>query len=174
MKRVPAPQPAPEFNRPFDTGEMTGAVEARRIEANGEERRALARRFGLLSLDRLEAVLEIRRMGPGLFRIEGRLQADVVQQCVVTLDPVPSAVDSAVEATFAREARETDAEDAPEPLDGNMIELGEVVAQELALALDPYPRKPGVRIEDVLPGGDGAEASSSPFAKLSEIKKKRG
>ena len=169
-----ATTPAAEFSRPFDTGEMTGFSEARRLDANFEERGALAERFGLLSLDRLVAELEVRRMGPGLFRVAGRFQADVVQECVVTLDPVPARVDGEVGATFAREARETDTDDAPEPMEGNIIDLGEVVAQELALTLDPYPRRPGAQIEDILPRAAGDEAPSGPFAKLSKLQKKGG
>jgi uncharacterized metal-binding protein YceD (DUF177 family) len=174
----------PEFSRPLDVSDIPSAGIVRDIGANADERAALARRFGLLALDRLEAHLTIKMLDDGHCRVSGRLFADVTQPCVVSLEPVPAKLDAAIAATFAAdlasEATEihVDAgggDDDPEPMEGGRIDLGETVAQHLALALDPYPRKAGVDLGKILRDRAAAsmqEGASSPFAKLSELKKK--
>ncbi len=84
-----SPDPQPEFSRPvpvdrFGEGEIT-----EEISAEPGERAALARRFGMLSLDRLSATLRLERAGArNLVRIAGRLAAEVTQASVLTLEPV--------------------------------------------------------------------------------------
>ena len=57
-----------------------------------------------------------------------------------------------------------DADLDSEPLTGDVIDIGEIAAQALALALNPYPRStapaPGVISEEA------ARAASNPFAVL--------
>ncbi len=68
--------------------------------------------------------------------------------------------------------------DAPEPLTGNMLDVGEIVAEQLSLTADPYPRRPGIKLEDVLPKPTAAPAGSAPeqrrhpFAGLAALKDK--
>jgi uncharacterized metal-binding protein YceD (DUF177 family) len=140
-----------EFSRPVAADAIGPQRQVREISADAEERRQLARRFGLLSLDRLEATVELRRHAGDVIRLTGRLAADVVQSCVVSLAPVPAHIEADFETSYsaaAAESPEVDldplGEDAPEPLVGGGIDLGEAVAQQLAVALDPYPRAPGV------------------------------
>ena len=61
-----------------------------------------------------------------------------------------------------------DAEDPPEPVVDGGVDIGEVVTEHLALALDPYPRREGARMRV----GDwaGSEGDSSPFAVLKSLK----
>lgn len=122
------------------------------VDAAPGERAALARRFDLIALDRLAASGWVRRgAARGSVLLEGRLEAAVIQACVVSLAPVPArlAVDfrRLFVATSAgpagREVVVDPLADEPEPLPGRVIDLGEIVAEELALALDPYPRAPG-------------------------------
>ena len=191
MKRRPPAGEGPqtEFYRPFDTGEMSEAVAEREISANDDERAALARRFGLQALDRLSATLTVRRVRDDMFHVSGRLSAAVVQQCVVTLEPLRSSLDESVAATFvkpravaakgkagaAEEGLDSLEDEGPEPMDGDLIDLGEAVAQQLAVSLDPYPRAPGASLEAVLPRGRAAETEEekrpSPFAVLESLRK---
>ena len=105
----------------------------------------------------------------------GRFAATVVQQCVVTLEPVTNRVEGEIAQRFAPDvepdtaeiAFDALAEEPPEPLSGGAAELGELVVEHLALALDPYPRAPGAQA--ALPGEDG-EGAATPFAKLRDIK----
>ena len=187
-RRPPAGEAQTEFYRPFDTGEMSEDVAEREISANDAERVALAQRFGLRALDRLSATLTVRRVYDDMFHVSGRLSAAVVQQCVVTLEPLQSSLDEAVAVTFvkpktmggkgkvgATEAEEGLEDEGPETMDGDLIDLGEAVAQQLAVSLDPYPRAPGASLKAVLPRGvtaeTGEEKRPSPFAVLETLRK---
>jgi Large ribosomal RNA subunit accumulation protein YceD len=176
-----SPQTA-EFSRMVAIGRLDGDKIMEKIEASEAERVALARRFGLVSLDKLEADVTLRRMGHGpVVRFEGSLRAKVVQRCVVSLDSIENVIEEDFALHFAPERRDRpsghviekdygdDGDDLPEPLVDDQIDIGEAVAQHLALALDPYPRRPGVTLEDVLGPSKGAAAASeaqSPFAVL--------
>ncbi|MFO0995141.1 MAG: DUF177 domain-containing protein [Alphaproteobacteria bacterium] len=174
--------PQPEFSRPFDTAELGEVAEHRVIEATEEECRALADRFGALGIDRLRAELTIAKLGPGLFRLEGRLSASVRQRCVVTLDPLESSIDERVSISYAsgdgggeEGVADDQGDDGPEALHGSVIDLGEAVSQHLALALDPYPRAPGASLDAVLPrSSETPEKSASPFAALAALRKRMG
>ena len=142
----------PEFSRRVELARLGALESTYPISAEAQERGALARRFELLSLDRLEAEIHLKRVGGGLVRLTGRLSADVAQACVVSLEPVASALEQDFTVLYgATELDKTvmvDLEsDAAEPFDGDAIDIGEAVAQQLALALDPYPRAPGVSLE---------------------------
>jgi uncharacterized metal-binding protein YceD (DUF177 family) len=166
---------APELSRPVPADSIGAQRQTRRIEAGRDEREGLARRFALLALDRLEAEIELYRGGDDVIRLHGRMIADAVQSCVVSLAPVPAHLDVAFDATYSAEATgaaeaEVDplGEDPPEPIAEGVIDLGEAVAQQLAVALDPYPRAPGTAAS----AAAGAETERpSPFAALASMKK---
>jgi hypothetical protein len=65
-----------------------------------------------------------------------------------SLKPGPGPVSEGMVAR--EEAREVvvdpEAEEPPEPLGPGGLDLGEAVAQQLAVALDPYPRAPGAAL----------------------------
>jgi uncharacterized metal-binding protein YceD (DUF177 family) len=170
----PVSEPTPEFSRLVVVEEMSADVQTRTLAATPAECQALARRFELVALGRLEASVRLRRFKGGqMVEVRGRLSADVVQTCVVSLDPVPNTVEERFSALFAVPALmpETEMElmadpaaleeDLPEPMVGGRIDLGELTAQHLSLALDPYPRKPGV--EFVCPP-EAPEAAPEPRA----------
>lgn len=190
MKRRPPSGEAlrpTEFYRPFDTGEMSDDLAEREISADKAECAALASRFGLQALERLSAILVIRRVSDGMFHVSGQLSADVVQLCVVTLEPLKATLDEAVSVTFvkpritgpkgkaAAEAEESLEDEGPETMEGDLIDLGEAVAQQLAISLDPYPRAPGASLEAVLPPRlvvePEEETRPSPFAVLETLRK---
>jgi hypothetical protein len=62
-------------------------------------------------------------------------------------------------------------DEATEPLTAR-IDLGAIAIEELALALDPYPRHPGAAIDPALAGtGTGDEAGRPlPFAALRTLR----
>lgn len=169
--------PAPELSRPIAVDGLRPGETALTVVANADERAALARRFGLQAIDRLEASLRLTRMPrTGRLRLQGDLTADVVQTCVVTLEPVPAHVETPFDVVYERSQAPHDAgevviesEDEPEPLYGDILNVGEVVAEELALALEPYPRAAGAEPEwrDEAP-----PAPVSPFDALAVLKRK--
>ncbi len=188
-------EPQPEFSRLVPVDRLGEAEITEDIWAEPGERAALARRFGLLSLDRLSATLRLESAGRlehagarNLVRIAGRLAAEVTQACVVTLEPVSARLEKDFtllydldagaaqgEAEGAREVMvEPEAEEPPEPVGPHGIDLGEALAQQLAIALDPYPRAPGVALpEEPRAGAGGARAAAGPFAALESLKRGR-
>ena len=139
---------SPEFSRRerLDTiGERDRTVD---IAATEDERAAVARRFGLVSIARLEASLAVRREAGSVFA-HGRVSGDVVQACSVTDEPLPVTIDEPVSLRFVEEfVGEADEIELSEdvldtmPIEGGAIDLGEAAAETLALALDPFPRGP--------------------------------
>lgn len=164
--------PVTEFARPVLLDQITERERVMEVSAGEAERRALAERFGLVDLKRLEATVRLSRSGV-FYRIEADWQADVVQTCVVTLEPIENHLSDRLVERYGptdREATELDLDpetEDPEEIEGGAIDVGEAVAQALSLALDPYPRKPGVKLG--ISGENKGE--EGPFAALSKLKK---
>jgi hypothetical protein len=156
-----------------------------RIEASEAERSAVARRLSLLSLDRLAAVLRVCRADErNVIAVAGRFEAEVTQTCVVSLQPLGRRLSEDVSALYSLTAAdggeagpvEVDAaEDSPEPVGPEGLDLGEVVVQHLAVALDPYPRGDDATLDSLQwAGRDGAEAAkASPFEGLKSLSRGR-
>jgi uncharacterized metal-binding protein YceD (DUF177 family) len=167
--------PDPEFSRPFVADRLGAAAVIETLVANPAERAALAKRLDLVELGRLSATVTLERGLSGLIHVEGRLEADMVRTCVVTLAAFPSHVEDSFALDFgagvAVPVDEVDIDidyDAPEPIEDGVIDIGELVTQYLALALDPYPRAPGATLESVWIDPDADERS--PFAVLKRLK----
>jgi len=136
-----------EFSRAVVPSQIASAGETFLLEATAGERAALAARFDLVSIGEFQAAL---RLAPtrveGVLRLTGTISARVVQRCVVTLEPVPAEVEAPVDIVLMPAGPltdEIDVEEDVEPYEDDRIDLGEIVAEELALGLDPYPRSPG-------------------------------
>ncbi len=165
----------PEFSRPVRVDTLGEGARAIAIEADAAERAALARRFGLIAIDRLEARAEVRATA-GAVLATGRLTAAVTQACVASGEPVPAAIDEPFDLRFVPEGGSADEEIELEEGDldvigyeGSAIDLGEAAAQTLALALDPFPRAPNA--EDVLrAAGVVDETEVGPFSALKGLK----
>jgi len=147
-----AEAPPPEFARPVAVPQGHDRESVHRITAGEAERAALAERFALVALDRLDAEVRLRSLAGGLVRLSAALSADVVQSCIITLEPVPSRIEERFTQLYgaAADAREIvlDGEaETVEPLAGAMLDIGEAVAQQLSLVLDPFPRAAGARLD---------------------------
>lgn len=179
-----------EIERIVDVDRLgAGGSTALDIAASDSERAALAKRFGFLGLPAFSARVTVDRRSGGRIVVEGRLRGKIVQACILTLDPVTQDLDETFRVVFKQDlAEERDPEsgealvspqaDAPEPLSGNLLDVGEIVAEQLSLAADPYPRRPGAKLEDVLPkprrdGRPGRqEQRRHPFAGLAALRDK--
>jgi uncharacterized metal-binding protein YceD (DUF177 family) len=182
MTRRAEQDPGPEFSRPCPLESLGEDVLVLEFEATPEERRALARRFALVSLESLRATLRLRRGGDdGLISVAGRFEAEVTQSCVVTLAPVRSSLaedfalryrEAAPGSAPERHAEVAVAEDGPpETVGPGGLDLGEAVVQQFAIALDPYPRAPGAELDEGRWSEEpqGAAKRSSPFAVLKDL-----
>jgi hypothetical protein len=161
--------PRPEFSRLVPLARLGTEPFRQEIAAGESERAGLARRFGLVSLDRLAAVAELKRETGGTILLTAAFAAEFAQECVVTLEPVAGSVESSFALRYGppENEPESDDDDGPafEPLSAEAIDIGEAVAQEFSLCLPPFPRAPGAVIADDAPeaAGDG------PFAPLGRL-----
>jgi uncharacterized metal-binding protein YceD (DUF177 family) len=146
--------------------------DGRRFELAADEatRAHIAQLAGLRSLPRLQATFDLARQDSTGLRVDGEVSATVGQNCVVTLDPVDNEVKEKINLVFAPPRAHASGGDddpgEPEPLVGDMIDLGALATEFLILGIDPYPRKPGAAFEPPV-----VEESSHPFAALAALKK---
>lgn len=168
----------PEFSRIFDVVGLEGEGRQFRIEANEAERQALTNRFGIVAIGRLEATGELSPVDDGVVRLTAEISGEATQSCVVTLEPVDQSIRETIEIRFVRalaDDEEPDLYDEEgrdiEPLDGDTLDIGELVAEEFALSLDPYPRKPGAEASDLGPAVSES-ARRNPFEVLAGMKRK--
>ena len=173
----------PPLSRTLRVDELKEGEEGT-IEVNRAERETIAALLDLRALDRLTIVFRLNRRGQGRLALQGTLAAAVTQTCVVSLEPVESTLEVPVEAEFwpipmiddlaasLDEAASNGMLDWPEPIKGGKIDLGLVIYETLATALDPYPKREGVSFEWSEAPGTGAadEQPESPFAALKRLK----
>lgn len=161
----------PEFSRVVPLTRLGADPFRQEIAATEAERGALARRFELVSLDRLTAKVELVREGGGAILLRAEFEAAFAQTCIVTLDPVPGTVQESFALRYGPpesdpgDAVLDDDEPAFEPLMGQAIDIGEAVAQEFSLALPSFPRAEGAIVEDEAE----PEAEAGPFAALARL-----
>jgi uncharacterized metal-binding protein YceD (DUF177 family) len=163
----------PEFSRLVPLLRLGSEPFRQRIEATAGERERLARRLDLLALDRLAAEVELRRQSGGVILLGAVFQAEFEQCCTVTLEPVRGEISDRFSLVYGpvtdqeREIVLTQDDPAFEPLNGDAIDIGEAVAQELSLALPEFPRHPDATIADLA----ADEPVERPFAALARLRK---
>ena len=149
------------------------------LVADADECAAVANRLGLLGLERFGAHAVLTRDGQ-IVRASGRLKASLTQACVASGDPVDARVDEAFALKFVpapvvtapEEELELEGDDLDTLFyDGAAIDLGEAIADSLALAIDPYPRSPAAA-EALREAGVIGEEEAGPFAALAALKGK--
>lgn len=180
-----------EFSHPVEVAQLGPEGIIVRLEAAEPIRKALAKRFNILAVLSLKAELRLAATAEsGHYLLKGLLTAEVEQSCVVSLEPVREQIEAPFERGFApaeivaallaeqpelteeeAELIDPDSPDLPDPIQGGVVDLGEVVAEELALSLDPYPRKPGAQFPAGYVPDPEPEAKVSPFAVLAQLKK---
>ncbi len=148
------------------------------LSADGETRAAIATALGLVRLDRLDAELDLSGWFDGV-RIDARWRADIVQICGISLDEfetrlcgeftVRAVPPDSRHAAPAPDTLEVDidieADDPPDTLETDLVDLGAYVVEHLSLEIDPFPRKPGAVFDPPT-----AEPEHSPFAALLKLK----
>lgn len=146
------------------------------IEPDAAQRAELASAHALLSVERFRGELLLKGWKRGGVIVTGRVRAKIVQECVVTLEPLESEIDEAVDVVFVPEgsalSRDTieegelvlsaDGPDLPETFDGVSVDAGATAEEFFALGIDPYPRKKGAQ----LPSAGSSDGNETPFAAL--------
>lgn len=151
----------------------------KQLEADEATRKAIARHLDLVSIESLTADVSAKSWLDGV-EVSGRFKAQVTQTCSVSGDPLPESVAgeflvralppgslNAPQEDLGEEIDlDPEADDPPDVLETDSIDLAGYVVEHLSLELDPFPRKPGAVFE---PPVD--EEPLSPFAALRALKK---
>jgi uncharacterized metal-binding protein YceD (DUF177 family) len=154
------------------------------IVANEAERKVLAAAYDLVAVKGMSATVGVSPTPGGGVTVEGRVVADIVQTCVVSLAPVDAHIDETFAVRYVRDPGklpkvgaevvvDPGAPDPPELLTGPTIDVGEIAEEYFVLAIDPYPHAPGATLPaDVLEDAESTE--DSPFAALAALAKGAG
>jgi hypothetical protein len=160
-----------------------------RFQASAEQCASLMRDLDLIACNSLTVAYKLRSQHRGRYKLTGTIHADVVQRCVVTLEPVPATLDEEMDIEFwpeeqlaakpspgvTQEASDEHNDTAdfnalgdepPEPIEQGRIALGRVVYELVSAGLDPYPRSPGA--EFAYASKDDGKVN--PFAALAKLK----
>jgi hypothetical protein len=169
--------PKPPWSVRLRLHEVQRAAPDMRLEADAAQRAAIARQLDLVELRRFAADVQVRPWLDGA-EVSARWEADIVQTCGVSLDAfdtplsgrfVVRAVPEDSPAATSAESEVTldlDAEDPPDVLESDMLDLGAYLVEHLALEIDPFPRKPGVEFEP-----RPEEKPASPFVILQQLRR---
>lgn len=167
-------EPVPEFSRLLQVDRVPRGGSFEKLAAGAKECEALAMRLKVPALHALEATLKATPWRGGGLKLEGELTADIDQVSVVSLKPFRSTVTFPLLRYYLPEGAVTDPEeDEADPIVAGHVDMGECVAETLALELDPYPREPGEHFDEPLESGAPAKPES-PFAVLGKLKKDKG
>lgn len=175
----------PEFSHPVHVDGLAHGETLLDLSARPAECAALAKRYGVDAVRYLTASVTLQPLPGDDVRLSARFESGLTQQCVVTLELTETTVSGEFSRVFSAhpidEADgheiEFDAE-APDPADtiiDGVIDVGEVLAEQVALEIDPFPRAEGAAFEVASPAADAAVAVDerpNPFAKLADLKKK--
>lgn len=184
----------PEFSRRIPVSRIGPGGMEQVIEASSAECRALAERLRLPAVASLTCRFRLSAPLHGQVAAEADLRAEVTQHCVVSLEPFEATVGerfalrfvpAGLEDAASEDAGEDDIDpSSPDELAyaGDAIDIGEAAAEQLALALDPYPRMPGLPMPDIAWTADGEAAKAAgglsdeaaeaphPFAALARLR----
>jgi len=183
-----------ELHRFINCGKLSTRGNSYQIEANSEERDAVAKKLSLDYVDFIKAEFTLTPAKNGLILLSGRVEAKIRQACVISLSPMISILTLSIERSYSASgdpyrgldsepdeegatARGTSIKDQPDPpelLENGGIDLGGVVCEELAVGIDPFPRLPDARsmVGDLFDVGQQGKKTENPFAVLEKLKKK--
>jgi hypothetical protein len=157
------------------------------VEADAKQRARLAAHHGLVSVERYRAELLVAPWKRHGVKVTGNVEADIVQECVVTLDRLGTDISEEVYAVYlpehsklGREGFHTggeilldiDGPDSPETFSGETIDVGALAEEFFELAIDPYPRKPGVSLQVTGDATESEETGNPLREKLARFRQK--
>lgn len=176
----------PPFSHSVKIAQISANPSNLRLEAGPDELLALARLWKVDVVYHLRAQLQVSRWKKDGIRVAGAVSAKVSQPCVVSLEPVDGLIEETIDHVLvpegsrlakkvAEESAEAvldpDAPDAPDIFSGDTLDIGAIIAEFAALAIDPYPRKAGVAFAEHIEDDAAGDKRPSPFAALKDWKK---
>lgn len=161
----------------FELGHLTPAGTTVTVEPKPGDLPRIATWAGVAAVEKFKGIVSLRRISTSRFGFEADLSADIVQACVVTLEPVAAHIERHVERELhyvprapVEEGELTLAagdDDVPETITSLEYDLAGPLLEEFALAIDPYPRKAGAAFAAPV---ETEEVPESPFAVLKSLK----
>lgn len=184
MNVMPREQISP-LQRIYNLADLSEAGDEVTVAASAADLPRLAEWAGVEAVERFEGVVTLHRLSASRFHYQAVLTADVMQNCVVSLDPVRTHLErrfSRFLHLIPRSHRPGGGEqksevltlasgddEAPEEIESPRYDLAGPLLEELSLGIDPYPHAPGVEFK---PPTGGEEGEVSPFAILQRLKRK--
>ena len=158
-----------EVSRPLALDRVGAAGFEVLVQADTSELPAVAARLGVPALHSLRCAFRLRRVGGSVIEAQGDLVASLTQRCVVSLDDFDSTATERFLVHFVPAGTEDEDPDpdAPDevPYEGNVVDLGEAAVEQLALALDAYPRRPGAELP-----AEASEPGPGAFSALAALR----
>lgn len=158
------------YSEPVRLHQLGSGVK-RTLEPDAAARARIVKALDLTSLDAFSADMELSP-SPAGWRLSGRVRASLAQTCGITLEPLPLEIDAPFTLTLVEAVAEDSDEivitlddESPDLIENGQIDLGQYAVEQLALRLDPFPRKPGA--EFVQPP---EPAEISPFSVLKQLR----
>lgn len=173
--------PADPWRVPVIVAQIPDAGLHRALEAGDVSRAAMAEIAGLREIMSASASFDLKLKSGGRVHVTGEVHGRIGQTCVLTLDPIESAIDEVVDLMFAppeqirnlaalvdvaAQSEEEEVPDPPEPIVDGVIDLGRLATDVLFLAIDPYPRKSDSVFE---PPAETVDPADHPFAALKAL-----
>ena len=169
----------PPLSRPYNLGRLGQTGDEVILDADAAERAALAKAAAVLEVPKFSARIVLKKLSPTRFALHYDLAAEIIQACVVTLEPLVARI----ARDFVRELHHTPNlhragmekevivspgdDELPDEIESLHYDLAGPLLEEFLLAIDPYPRAPGVEFAPPEGMGDKPE---SPFAVLKALK----
>jgi len=174
------------YSYPVKVSNISANPATLRFSADAADLKRLESQWGVSEVTAFKAEVVLGRWKRDGVRVTGHISASIVQPCVATLEPVTQQLEEDFESIFLPEnsrlaARifdgngemflDPEGPDLPETFSGDSIDLGAVVAEFAALAIDSYPRKPGLEFNDRIESDPASDKKPSPFAVLQGLKR---
>ncbi|HSZ74542.1 MAG TPA: YceD family protein [Rhizomicrobium sp.] len=172
---------SPPLERFFDLATLSQAGAEIAIMPQADDLVRLAEWAGVEAIKRFDATVKLKKLSPTRFAYAAHFSADIVQACVVTLEPVASHIEkeftrelhlAAIRASsrFAAIGADLDvtsaADESPEEIESPHFDVAGPVLEEFVLAIDPYPRREGIEFSEPKTQEPKPE---SPFAVLKRL-----
>ncbi|MEJ1970070.1 MAG: DUF177 domain-containing protein [Rhizomicrobium sp.] len=177
------PTETPPFVHDFNLADLNRGGAELSLAAQGDELAHIARWADVGVVESFVAKVDLRKHSANRFALDAELTAEIVQDCVVTLEPVRSRIERHVhrELHLTQAVRHRPGEsiplgagagddEVPEEIDSLHYDLAAPLLEEFALAIDPYPRAPGVEFAVPEEPGEKEAAPENPFAVLRALK----
>lgn len=166
----------PEYSVEIDLPSLGRAGKLFKLAANEGECRKIAARLGVIAIEKLEGEMRLTATKTDI-AASGVVEASLIRECVASLEPMTESIDENFQISFTRQpppeidAGDVESEDwrLPEYHEGDSFDVGELLVQQLSLAMAPFPRKSGA---PSLTEQYGRSGPVSPFSDLQAILEK--